>query len=108
MLESQRKQVADFLSEGESSLPQPERAGLAVSPVPGGNQTKTKKKTKTKTKTRSVIPSSSLTHINVHSVRLCPSPCHLLSSSQWNPFPRYISLQQRCHFTFRVRGLRGV
>merc|ERR1719275_529695 len=34
MLESQRKQVADFLSEGESSLPQPERAGLAVSPAP--------------------------------------------------------------------------
>jgi len=34
MLESQRKQVADFLSEGESSLPQPERVGLAVSPAP--------------------------------------------------------------------------
>ena len=29
--------MADFLSEGESSLPQPERAGLAVSPAPGGN-----------------------------------------------------------------------
>ena len=28
-------QVADFLSEGESSLPQPERTSLAVSPAPG-------------------------------------------------------------------------
>jgi len=34
MLESQRKQVADFLSEGESSLPPPERVGLAISPAP--------------------------------------------------------------------------
>jgi len=34
MLESQRKQVADFLSEGESSLPPPERTALTVSPGP--------------------------------------------------------------------------